>query len=274
MIRTNLFFKVEVEHDRDESPERLGRRDLPPDPEVLRRARSRPDEFHESGRVAAAASEHLLVGAAEEAVGHAGDVVADHAMGGLVRGLLRVGLAAGGRGRSRKNWNSSPIMAHRAAAVVAQGVGERRPARCRKRFSSRLVSAASGVNAARRCGKARTSSTSRRAACLARPRRCPRSDPRPARRSAGAGLRESARGRWRRGTASPWPRRSRDTAGTHSAMSSAAIRPADKRVVQVGRVVGHLVGQIDQLRFERRAQAGQVRRPAPGLRRARNRASV
>jgi hypothetical protein len=25
MIRTNLFFKVEVEHDRDESPERLGR---------------------------------------------------------------------------------------------------------------------------------------------------------------------------------------------------------------------------------------------------------
>ena len=24
MIRTNLFFKVEVEHDRDESPERLG----------------------------------------------------------------------------------------------------------------------------------------------------------------------------------------------------------------------------------------------------------
>ena len=25
MIRTNLFFKVEVEHDRDEQPERLGR---------------------------------------------------------------------------------------------------------------------------------------------------------------------------------------------------------------------------------------------------------
>ena len=25
MIRTNLFFKVEVEHERDESPERLGR---------------------------------------------------------------------------------------------------------------------------------------------------------------------------------------------------------------------------------------------------------
>ena len=25
MIRTNLFFKVEVEHDREESPERLGR---------------------------------------------------------------------------------------------------------------------------------------------------------------------------------------------------------------------------------------------------------
>jgi hypothetical protein len=25
MTRTNLFFKVEVEHDRDESPERLGR---------------------------------------------------------------------------------------------------------------------------------------------------------------------------------------------------------------------------------------------------------
>ena len=24
MIRTNLFFKVEVEHDRDEKPERLG----------------------------------------------------------------------------------------------------------------------------------------------------------------------------------------------------------------------------------------------------------
>jgi hypothetical protein len=24
MIRTNLFFKVEVEHDREESPERLG----------------------------------------------------------------------------------------------------------------------------------------------------------------------------------------------------------------------------------------------------------
>lgn len=25
MIRTNLFFKVEIEHDRDEHPERLGR---------------------------------------------------------------------------------------------------------------------------------------------------------------------------------------------------------------------------------------------------------
>jgi len=25
MIRTNLFFKVEVEHERDEQPERLGR---------------------------------------------------------------------------------------------------------------------------------------------------------------------------------------------------------------------------------------------------------
>jgi hypothetical protein len=25
MIRTNLFFKVEVEHDRDEQPDRLGR---------------------------------------------------------------------------------------------------------------------------------------------------------------------------------------------------------------------------------------------------------
>jgi hypothetical protein len=25
MIRTNLFFKVEIEHDGDESPERLGR---------------------------------------------------------------------------------------------------------------------------------------------------------------------------------------------------------------------------------------------------------
>ncbi|MEO8594812.1 MAG: hypothetical protein ABI759_15950 [Candidatus Solibacter sp.] len=24
MIRTNLFFKVEIEHDRDEKPERLG----------------------------------------------------------------------------------------------------------------------------------------------------------------------------------------------------------------------------------------------------------
>ena len=25
MIRTNLFFKVEIEHDREEQPERLGR---------------------------------------------------------------------------------------------------------------------------------------------------------------------------------------------------------------------------------------------------------
>jgi hypothetical protein len=25
MIRTNLFFKVEIEHDRDEPPDRLGR---------------------------------------------------------------------------------------------------------------------------------------------------------------------------------------------------------------------------------------------------------
>ena len=25
MIRTNLFFKIEIEHDRDEQPDRLGR---------------------------------------------------------------------------------------------------------------------------------------------------------------------------------------------------------------------------------------------------------
>ena len=38
----------------------------------------------------------------------------------------------------------------------------------------------------------------------------------------------------------------------------AAIKPGGPGIVKVGRVVRHLVGQVDQLRLQRRAQSRQV----------------
>ena len=55
--------------------------------------------------------------------------------------------------------------------------------------------------------------------------------------------------------------------GTRPATSSARQHAGRKRVVQVRRIVGYFVGQVDQLRLQRRPQAGQVRlqfRALPG----------